>query len=241
MIQSTQCGNNTLLTWQHSPTDLTPAWFEPSFWQQQDKIYAQKTGRATTWFFKHDELKAVLRHYWRGGLVGKILQDQYLNLGIKRSRVYREFMLLCQLHQQGFNVPTPVAACFSQAGLIYRADIITQAITGADSLLDRLQIKALTQDEIIKIAKCIADFHNAGVFHADLNINNILFDDKGEIFLIDFDRGQLKPPAQSWQQANINRLLRSFNKQAKRLSCFYWTKQDWALFISHYQKNIKKA
>ena len=75
MIQSTQSGNNTLLSWQYSPTDLTPAWFEPSFWQQQDKIYAQKTGRATTWFFKNDELKTSFNAFYMHDIVKNPVQN----------------------------------------------------------------------------------------------------------------------------------------------------------------------
>ena len=100
------------------------------------KIYAQKKGRASVWFFKHDNIKGVLRHYWRGGLVGKILQDQYLYLGLEKTRVFQEFELLTQLKQKGLNVPIPIAAQVTKTGFIYRGDIITSAINGAQSLLD---------------------------------------------------------------------------------------------------------
>ena len=241
MIQVKQSEQSTLLLTPSSPTDVCENWFSADFWHQQNKIYAQKTGRASTWFFEHHGLKAVIRHYWRGGLVGKIVTDQYFNLGLKKSRVYQEFALLAHLSEQGFNVPKPIAAQFIPSGLIYRGDIITQAIEGAQSVLDILQRRSLTQIEIKQVAHGIAKFHNEGVFHADLNINNILFDHQGEVYLIDFDRGQLKTPAHDWQHANMARLQRSFNKQQAKHPVFYWQHNDWQTLHSHYLCAIKKA
>lgn len=241
MIQIKQSEHSTLLLTPLSPSDVCENWFDADYWHQQNKIYAKKTGRASTWFFEHASLKAVLRHYWRGGLVGKLLTDQYLNTGLKNSRVYQEFSLLVHLSEQGLKVPTPIAAQFKPSGLVYRADIITQAIEGAQSVLDILQHRPLSSTEIEKVAKGIAEFHNKGVFHADLNINNILFDHQGEMYLIDFDRGQLKPPAQHWQHANMTRLQRSFNKQRLKQPTFHWQKSDWQTLFTHYLCAIKKA
>jgi 3-deoxy-D-manno-octulosonic acid kinase len=57
----------------------------------------------------------------------------------------------------------------------------------------------------------IARFHGAGVWHADLNAHNVLVSPAG-IYLIDFDRGRLRAPADDWQQANLQRLRRSLVK-----------------------------
>ncbi|MEL0635147.1 lipopolysaccharide kinase InaA family protein, partial [Pseudoalteromonas carrageenovora] len=64
--------------------------------------------------------------------------------------------------------------------------------------------------ELENIASTIALFHKKGVDHADLNINNILFNDKGEVYIIDFDRGELKAQNLQWHQRNMARLERSF-------------------------------
>ena len=63
----------------------------------------------------------------------------------------------------------------TKRGLIYRGDIITEAVKGAKSLLDILIERPLTEDELKRIANTVALFHSKGVYHADLNINNILF------------------------------------------------------------------
>ncbi len=214
-------------------------WFDAEYWQQQEKIVGSKKGRATAWFFCHNELTAVLRHYWRGGLVGKFLSDQYFYIGLEKTRVFQEFALMMQLCEMGLNVPKPITAKVTKHGLIYRGDIITQAIEGAQSLLDVLKKRALTADELIKIGNTIAQFHSSGVYHADLNINNILFDSTGAVYIIDFDRGEIKPVQEQWQQANISRLLRSFEKELDRNPVMHWQKSDWQQLHATYQSALK--
>lgn len=216
---------------------IDETWFDPEFWLAQNKVYAQKKGRATAYFFQHHALKAVLRHYWRGGLVGKLLSDQYLYFGIKNTRVYREFALLCHLQQQGLPVPSPIAAYIKRSGIIYRGDIITQAIENAVSLCELLTQNSLTQKQLEAVGKCIGEFHRAGVYHADLNINNILFSGD-KVYLIDFDRGELRTAAKAWQQQNMARLARSFTKEASRQNAFYWQADHWQMLLNAYEQAL---
>lgn len=234
MFKQQQHNNHTLLSHPNYTDKISLNWFYASYWQQQNKIVGAKKGRATAWFFEHDKLTAVLRHYWRGGLIGKLLSDQYLYLGLEQTRVYKEFSLMSKLIELGLNVPTPIAAKVTRSGLIYRGDIITEAVKGAKSVLDILIERSLTNDELERIAQTIALFHSKGVYHADLNINNILFNDTGDVYIIDFDRGEIKTPTPSWQQANMARLERSFLKELKRNDIFNWQSDDWQTLHSFY-------
>jgi len=72
-----------------------------------------------------------------------------------------------------------------------------------------------------------------------LNINNILFDETGEIYIIDFDRGELKLPASNWQQANMTRLARSFHKEQGRNKVMHWQTTDWQQLYTAYQSTLK--
>ena len=233
--------NHTVLSHPKYTSQITLDWFDANYWQQQNKIVGAKKGRATAWFFKQDELTAVLRHYWRGGLVGKLLSDQYLYPGLAQTRVYKEFSLMSKLIELGLNVPTPIAAKVTRSGLIYRGDIITEAVKGAKSLLDILIERPLTQDELERIATTIALFHSNGVYHADLNINNILFDDIGDVYIIDFDRGEIRAPNPQWQQSNMERLERSFLKEQGRNDVFNWQLSDWQTLHSNYLKALSGA
>lgn len=233
MIQ-TQCDQDTFFTFDNTLSP-TKALFEPSFWASQNAIVNEKKGRATAYFVQMvDGQIAVLRHYWRGGLIGKLLSDQYLYLGLANTRVYKEFTLLCHLYEKGLPVPKPIAGYVSKAGLIYRGDILTAAIAGAESLNERLQQRPLTEAEWQRIASTLVRFHRAGVYHADLNINNILFDSKDDVHLIDFDRGELRTGAGSWSQQNMARLERSFYKEASRQNPFYWQAHEWNTLLSFY-------
>ncbi|MDG2018635.1 MAG: 3-deoxy-D-manno-octulosonic acid kinase [Porticoccaceae bacterium] len=237
MLDIIHCGNHTLLTAVNNPLNITQDWFAPDYWQCKDAIIAEKKGRSTTWFFDYSNGIGVLRHYWRGGLVGRLLSDQYIYTGLKETRTYKEYALLVELETRGLNVPKPLAAKVANRGLIYRGDLITQAIPNAESLLDLLKTRALSDDEIITIGKTIADFHQQGVFHADLNINNIMLDTNGKVYIIDFDRGRLVKPLHPCLKDNIQRLNRSFIKEKGRNSCFYWDPTQWQLLLNAYQSN----
>jgi 3-deoxy-D-manno-octulosonic acid kinase len=90
----------------HFPVPV-PKMFTGQYWKTQNAITGQATGRGTTYFFKHDKNEYVLRHYRRGGLIGKVLSDQYMYTGIEKSRAWREFKLLQQMKKYGFKLSNP--------------------------------------------------------------------------------------------------------------------------------------
>ncbi|HDY90605.1 MAG TPA: 3-deoxy-D-manno-octulosonic acid kinase, partial [Pseudoalteromonas sp.] len=158
--------------------------------------------------------------------------------GLEQTRVYKEFSLMSKLIELGLNVPTPIAAKVTRSGLIYRGDIITEAVIGAKSVLDILIERPLSEEELERIAKTIALFHSKGVYHADLNINNILFNDTGDVYIIDFDRGEIRAPNPQWQQSNLARLERSFLKEQGRNDVLNWKASDWQTLNSNYLKAL---
>ena len=210
----------------------------PDYWQHKNAIIAEKKGRSTTWFFNYSNGVGVLRHYWRGGLVSKLLRDQYFYTGLKNTRAYKEYQLLIELQQRGLSAPAPIAARITLNKAIYCGDLITQAIPDAISLLDILKIRVLTTAEITTIGQTIADFHQQGVFHADLNINNIMLDNSGKAYLIDFDRGHLVAPLHASLKANIQRLNRSFIKEKGRHPDFFWDSKQWQQLLNAYQSKM---
>lgn len=230
--------NGYLLSTESYQSDATEQWFSPKYWQHKNAIVNSKEGRATAWFYHYEDRVYVLKHYQRGGLVAKILSDQYLYSGLKNTRIYKEFTLLLTLHQQGLPAPVPKAALVRVSGLIYKGDLITEAVSGAQSVCEICQSRSLDESEVVAIGQTIAAFHNAGVFHADLNINNILFNDQGKAFLIDFDRGEFRTPEKQWQQDNIKRLKRSFDKEAGKWPQFNFSSDNWQLLVTTYQDSL---
>jgi 3-deoxy-D-manno-octulosonic acid kinase len=198
-------------------------------------ILGAAEGRGTTLFIEHDGQDIALRHYHRGGFVSRFLEDDYLWLGLGRSRAWREWYLLARLYQQGLPVPAPLAARVIRHGLLYTADIMTLRIPQAQPVSQLLMQQSLTEQAWRSIGACIARFHQQGVYHADLNANNILLDHEQQVFIIDFDRGEIRKPAARWQQANLERLLRSLNKFKNKMENFYFSESDWQNLLAGYQ------
>ena len=184
--------------------------FEPTYWAAHGASQVAG-GRGKVLFIDGAECHWVLRHYRRGGLVGKIIADRYLWSGAERTRAFREWGLLAQLYAQGLPVPQPVAAHYQRQGFSYRADLITVAIQQARTLTQRLETEALSETVWCQIGEVIARFHAAGVKHADLNAHNIVFDARQTVYLLDFDRGQVRDVNPVWIEAVLQRLLRSLN------------------------------
>ena len=221
-----------------TPEALTERWFDPAYWEAQHKTVDRRIGRSTTYFFKENDVTHVLRHYWRGGLIGKFIRDRYLFTGITRSRVYRELELLSKLDEMHLPVGKPIAAILKRHGLFYRGSVITRAIESSSNLLEILRQRELTNSEIVAVAKMLANFHRKGVDHADLNISNILLDADGRPYLVDFDRGHIRRSNPVWQQANIRRLERSFAKQKRLNQGLAWTVDDWDLLMTTYSAEL---
>jgi 3-deoxy-D-manno-octulosonic acid kinase len=170
-------------------------------------------GRGSAWMLERGGEQWVLRHYRRGGLPGRFIHDLYFWTGLGSSRAWREWHLTDSLYKEGLPVPQPVAARVQRAGpLLYRCDLITRRIPGTASLAQRLADPASIPWE--EAGRTLRRFHGEGLRHADLNAHNILLDDAGRVWLIDFDRGELITPAAAWQWANLSRLHRSLVKLA---------------------------
>ncbi len=188
-------------------------WLDPEAWGASAEPVSAG-GRGAAWFLNGDRGNWVLRHYRRGGLPGKLLSDRYLYLGPSRVRSVQEFSLLHSLLRQGLPVPSPIAAWYQRQGPMYRAALIIERLEDVCSLL------SLNQPEHTPLweaaGRCIRRFHDAGVYHADLNATNILVrPEHEEVFLIDFDRGRQHSGAAAdapWKAANLARLERGVYK-----------------------------
>ncbi|MFT4993575.1 MAG: 3-deoxy-D-manno-octulosonic acid kinase [Paraglaciecola sp.] len=193
-------------------SDPSTCIFEADYWQSQQGLSGSSRGRGITYFFKHESKEYVLRHYLRGGLVGKVLDDQYFFSGVSKTRAWRELHLLAQMRKLDLPVPRPVAAKISQGFAYYRADLIIERIPQARDVHQLLLHKPLDQGVWRNIGACIARFHQQQVYHHDLNIHNIMLDAGQQVWLIDFDKCEFKP-GDSWKEANLHRLERSLEKE----------------------------
>jgi len=222
--------------------DFNAEFFSADYWAQQNKVKGSATGRATAWFIEHGEQGMLLRHYYRGGLVGKLNKDRFKREPIETSRAMAEFSLLLKLRELGLPVPQPLAAKFERApGWGYRADILVAIIPGAKDVFQRLQQASVTAPEWYRLGAAVKRLHQQQVYHSDLNCHNLMLDNAGKAWIVDFDKCEFRQPGE-WQQANLERLLRSFNKEVKKAeeagSVFHWQQaRDWPLLLAGYQQD----
>lgn len=181
-------------------------WFEPAWWEAHSRAVPTDTGRGATWFVGAPGAEWVLRHYRRGGAVGRWVADRYLWLGLERTRPFVEFRLTQHMCALDLPVPRPVAARVLRAGLTYTGDLITERLPALpySSLVAK---RALDAAAWRAAGACVARCHGAGLDHADLNLHNLLLGRDGATYLIDLDRAVLRAPGR-WAAANLARLRR---------------------------------
>ncbi|MDP7592108.1 MAG: 3-deoxy-D-manno-octulosonic acid kinase [Litorilituus sp.] len=238
MIKILQQGNIYCQYDQNEIKDFSPVMLNADFWLQQNAVTGKAQGRGTTWFICYQSTKHwVLRHYYRGGLIGKLIHDSYWFSSQKNTRAAKEFALLGTMQQLGLPAPKPIAYRVKKQGVLYQADLLSSRIENAQDLVAILSKQTLTDNVWKKVGETIKRFHDNGIYHHDLNAHNILINSNHEVFVIDFDRGEIKANNnKSWQQANIARLQRSFLKEFNQLPTFHFNQDNWKSLLKGYSE-----
>lgn len=203
-----------------------PRIFDRDHWRARGGLEEAAGGRGTVAFLCDGERRWVLRHYRRGGLVARLLDDTYLYTGAGRTRSFREFRLLRQLRAWQLPVPDPVAARYVRRGLLYKADLITAELPTRRTLAQALSAAPLAAASWRAVGACIARLHERGVHHADLNAHNILLGEGGAVYVLDFDRGRVRARG-AWEQAVLERLRRSLAKVSAPLPADRFDDSAW--------------
>jgi 3-deoxy-D-manno-octulosonic acid kinase len=233
-LQTITRKNLSIITSDDLKDEISQQWFEQDYWMNQGRLLGANSGRGSTWVLKSEWGKWVLRHYFRGGLYAKINRDSYFWTGLKNTRALKEFQLLTALEKLNLPSPKPVAAMVIKKGLFYRNDLIMEHIQHQMTLAQGLinTESALSLEKWQQIGQTIAQFHQNGVFHSDLNAHNILLNDE-HVYLIDFDKGEIRSPKTNWQQSNMKRLKRSIEKVSNS-SCDTQLAKQWQSLLAGY-------
>jgi len=200
-----------------------------------------QSGRGTVVMFQYRNHQLVLKTYHRGGVPGRFVRESYFYTGVENTRMWQEFHLLQTLHRMGLPVPRPVAArCVLMTPLTYRGELMMEEIPEARTLVDVICTEQLSEEDWSRIGMLIAEFHHHGVCHGDLNASNILLSKDRRLYLIDFDRSDIRgsksPNPTSWQSANLKRLKRSLQKCARKLGSLHFTGKSWQDLLDGYSK-----
>ena len=221
-------------------SEVTPEFFDPHHLSVQGMLSSFGSGRGTVWLFRHEGKEFALRHYHRGGKVARFLGDRYLWVGLNRSRPAREVKILSQLAGQGLPVPNPVAWRVIRSGLMYRADLIVTRISRARPLTQILRERVLEAAEWEGLGALLRRFHDFQVWHADLNLSNILLRAPDDFFLIDFDRCRIRSGG-LWKRRNLKRLHRSCLKEQAKNPEFHFREQDFEALLRGYARGASET
>lgn len=188
-------------------------------------------GRGKAIFFDYKSHKLITKHYYRGGLIAKILHDKYFWFGLSNTRAYREMHLLNKMQNLNLPVPKVFAAQIIKHKIFYCEDIITYRIENAVSLVEMIGQEKKEIWE--KLGEVIKKFHNANIYHVDLNAYNILIAEN-EIYVIDFDKAKrYRGIFNSWKKKNLKRLNRSLVKLHKK-NILHFDEKNWSTLIDAY-------
>ncbi|HLT92423.1 MAG TPA: 3-deoxy-D-manno-octulosonic acid kinase [Woeseiaceae bacterium] len=227
-------GTGAILYDRSLPNHISADSFAAAGWAEARPVEGRlrSAGRGNTLVVGDGTREFVLKHYVRGGLPARFLHDRYLWLGEARTRAFAEWRLLARLRELELPVPPPAAARYVRHGAWYTADLLTVRVPGIRPLSMRLT-SATDAAFWEAIGAGIRRFHDAGVHHADLNAYNVQVDADDRVFLLDFDRGELRSPG-PWQRANLARLRRSLDKLKRMDESLHFDERDWARLVAGY-------
>jgi tRNA A-37 threonylcarbamoyl transferase component Bud32 len=135
------------------------------------------------------------------------------------------------IHLETAGIPTARVLAFAEqrcCGVPLRSYLLMAEIPQAASLF---AWRGDQRRAIHSLARLIARLHNAGFTHRDLKEGNILFDGRGEPFLVDLDGLRyVRRVKDQWAAADLARLARIVTGQGRA------TRSDCARFLQEYRR-----
>ncbi|MEM7430903.1 MAG: 3-deoxy-D-manno-octulosonic acid kinase [Pseudomonadota bacterium] len=223
-------------------SEISEEQFDPRKWLHAEPLGGElgSGGRGNTMYIGNIPRQFVLRHYVRGGLIGKLISDLYVYTGADETRPFREWRMLAKMADSGLRVPRPAAARFRRRGPFYTADLITVRVPNVTPLTVWLRQSAGDETFWMNLGGGIQAFHAQGVYHADMNAHNLQIDQTGALWMLDFDRGRLMSPG-PWQQRTLQRLHRSLEKIKRLDPQLHYQPHNWEQLIEGYFESARSA
>jgi 3-deoxy-D-manno-octulosonic acid kinase len=216
--------------------------FTPRGWKHARPVTGnlRSAGRGQTLIVSDGQKEFVLRHYMRGGLIGRLVRDVYTWVSEERTRPFAEWRLLYKMRAMNLPVPRPVAARYRRSGTFYSADLLTERISGIEPLSQRIATAPCDAVFWRSLGAGLQRFHRHGVCHADLNAYNVQIGLGDQLWLLDFDRGSIRQPG-TWQAKNLARLHRSLKKIRGLDATIHWSEKDWRQLLDGYFQSSRSA
>jgi hypothetical protein len=164
-----------------------------------------------------DGAELFARRGRRGGLIASILSDVYVGIA---PRPLTELAVTVEAVRRGIPVAEPMGAMIEWLSpVLYRGFFLTRAVRGM-TLWEFLKTDddPTVRTHVLGQARAVMDtMHDKGLFHADLNLHNLLVTqarDSFSVVVIDLDKSRLfdAPLSVAMRRANSTRLMRSARK-----------------------------
>jgi 3-deoxy-D-manno-octulosonic acid kinase len=164
-----------------------------------------------------DGVELFARRGRRGGMIASILSDVYLGMS---PRPLTELTVTIEARRRGIPVAEPMGAMVEWIGpALYRGFFLTRAVRGM-TLWEFVKTDddPTVREHVLEQARAAIDtMHDKGLFHADLNLHNLLVTQVRESFtvvILDLDKARLvdAPLSPAMRRTNAARLLRSARK-----------------------------
>jgi Kae1-associated kinase Bud32 len=140
---------------------------------------------------------------------------------LRKDRTKLEFKILTHCYNNGLNVPKPMR--------MEETKIVMQKIDGK-RFSDCFDLNRMPE-----IGEMIAKLHNLGVVHGDLTTANIMMDDSGKLYLIDFGLAKF---SNKWEDKATD--LFTF-KEALYAKHTLYAEKAYNLFMSEYMIKAREA
>jgi len=190
------------------------------------------------------EKRMIIRQYSHGGIFRTITRDIYL-FG---SRSFRELALTQEIRSLGIPTIEPIGAIHrSILHFLYQPYFLSLEVPHAKDLIQYIQEvgprpageELLLKRKTIRSAGILLrKFHQAGFFHGDLQLKNILVTGD-QLLLIDFDRSYRRKVLSIRERIkNLLRLNRSVEKW-RRLTLPITRTDRWRFFLAYAADDMK--
>jgi 3-deoxy-D-manno-octulosonic acid kinase len=164
-----------------------------------------------------DGLELFARRSRRGGMIASILHDVYMGM---TPRPLTELAVTIEAMRRGIPVAEPMGAMIEWiAPVLYRGFFLTRAVPGMTlwEFLKTDDDSTVRSHVLVQARSAIDTMHEKGLFHADLNLHNLLVTQVRESFtviIIDLDKSRLfdAPVSSTMRRSNAERLMRSARK-----------------------------
>ncbi len=220
-------GDTTLFVKESYKEIILPIVFDTEvFHKKREGVTHTKLGRGTYLSIPATEdttERFIIRNYRHGGLLGKLFGGVFY----AGSRPLHEMSINEIAFQKGIPTAEVIAITKRQLwSLFYKADFISKEISGAIDVTQFLKESSLRfiqkskKSVLCALVRLIRNMHDAGIYHADLHVKNILLkkDQKGNFnaYIIDLDKSV------ALNKLNIDQRIKNLLRLDRSVEKLHW-------------------